>query len=282
MSPIIQTIKSVISAEYALIQWKDFLEIAFLSSFFYYCARWLQTDTYKNLLPPFYGYLLILITAHVLELKTIFLLLFIFSPAIAMLFMMMHQSLLQQNFVSLKNIVIQSPPQTADWLSILMKTILKMLSLEKDILCIIEHTDSLQSLLTVSEPLDVPITEGLISLLLTQLYEPQKLCWISSSGYIRGINAQFKASWHPSSYQNKEAWIDDAIAYTTKIDAIILFAQSDQHTFSLAYHGSIIKGLSMEQAHLQIKKLINYSVSLPNKGISHGVTQSKRFAQRST
>ena len=266
---------------FSFVTWRDMLEIIIVATFFYYSALWLKKDPDKNLLAYFYGYLLFIFAAHSLQLTTLTSLLFLFSPAVAMLFMLMHQQVLQRNFVSLKNITLATKTSSPDWLSTIMKATLTMLTHNKDIIILIEHTDALSPYLQIPEALDVPITDGLVALLFNRVYSPEYLCWISSSGMVRGINVSFKASWHPSSYQTQTAWIDDAVAYTTKTDAVILFANAEQHHYSVAHHGTIKQGLMMEQAHKLIKKLIKYQIPLPKKGYSHGVTNQKNIAQHS-
>ena len=281
MEIISTLLKNSMSSYFFLVSWRDLIEIGFFSWLFYVSALWLKKDSEKNLLPYFYGYIAFFLVCYFGELSTITTLLIFFSPAVAMLFILMHQHLLQRNLVTLKNITALPHTQSPDWLSSLMKATLTMLSENKDIIILIEHTDAMSPFLQTLERLDVPMTDGLISLLFNKLYAPSHICWISSAGIIRGINATFKASWHPGTYQTQTAWIDDAVAYTTKTDAVIMFANAQLHRYSIAHHGSIKHDLSMEQAHQLIRKQIDYQVPLPKKGLSHGVSQTKTFAQHS-
>ncbi len=269
--------KSVIT----FLTWRDLLEISALSTFFYHSALWLKKDRDKNLLPIFYGYLLLLVGTHLLQLSTLSSLLFICSPVIATLFIVMHQQTLQRNLISLKNIILPQEKPSDDWLSCIMRGTLSMLTHKKNMLILIEHTDALSPYLQIGNSLNVPLTDGLISLLLHRLYDPHQMCWITSSGILRGIDATFKASWHPTSYQTKNDWVDDAIAYTTKTDAVMLFVDGEHHLYSIALDGAITENLSMEQARQLITKQIPYSTPPSQKGYRHGVTQQKNFAHRS-
>ncbi len=89
------------------INWRDCLEIIFFASLFYYLTLWLKKDKTKNLLPYFYGYCLITFCAYMLELTTVTSLLFLFTPAAVMLFILMHQDTLQRNIVALKHITVK-------------------------------------------------------------------------------------------------------------------------------------------------------------------------------
>ncbi len=278
MNTIITTLQTMFSSYFSVLSWRDFIEIGALSTAFYYSALWLKKDRQKNLLPYFYGYVTLIIVCHFGELNTLTSFLFIFSPAVAMLFMLMHQELLQRNLVMLKNITTHPSPSCPDWLASIMKATLSMLAENKDIILLIEHTDAMNPFLQLSDTFEAPITDGLISLLFQKLYTPSRMCWLTSSGMIRGINVSFKASWHPTAYHTKTAWIDDAVAYTAKADALIIFANAQLHNYAVAHSGIIRQGLSMEQAHQLIKKLINYQISLPKKGLSHGVFSTKKYA----
>lgn len=281
MEAIFMMIQSTVLSPLSILTWRDCIEIYLFSSFFYYCALWLKKDSKKNLLPYFYGYIGLTLCSYVAELHTISTFLFMLSPIAMMLFILMHQQLLQRNMVSLKNITPALDPTSPDWLSDLMKTSLEMLSNEKDMIMLIEHTDSLEPFVQTPHRLDTPLSYSLLSLLVHELYSPAHLCWVSSTGSLRGINAQFKASWHPSAYKTQTAWIDDAIAYTEKTDAVIVFANAKKHTYSVAHRGAIKQNLAMEQAHQLIKKCIDYHLPLPNKGLNHGVAPTKKFIQRS-
>ncbi len=280
MTDFFNALSHTISSTWALTTWSDITEIMLISTAFYYSALWLKKDHDKNLLAYFYGYLFFIFATHGLELTTLSSMLLLFSPAVAMLFMFMHQQVLQRNFVSLKNITLATQAPSPDWLSSIMKATLTMLTHNKNIIILIEHTDALSPHLHSPELLDVPITDGLISLLFNKVSRPEYLCWISSAGMLRGINVNFKASWHPDAYQTKVAWIDDAVAYTTKTDAVILFADAAQHDYSIVHNGIVKKGLMMEQAHTLIKKLISYQIPLPKKGLSYGVTSQTNLTQR--
>lgn len=281
MTDMIALITSTFKSAINLMTWRDLLEIITLSSLFYFSALWLKKDRDKNLLPSLYGYLALLGTTHFLQLTTLSSFLFIFSPAVAMLFILMHQQTLQHNLITLKNIALPAEKPSSDWLACIMRATLSMLTHKKTMLILIEHTDAISPYVQVNESLDVPLTDGLISLLFHRLYDPHHICWITSSGMLRGINANFKASWHPTTYQNKTDWVDDAIAYTTKTDAVMLFVDGEHHLYSIAAHGTITENLSMEQARQLITKEIPYPAPPAQKGYRHGATEQKKLAHRS-
>lgn len=282
MASFMSQIPHTISTLWMLTTWADMAEIGIISSCIYYASLWLKKDRDKNLLGYFYAYFFLIFATHSLQLTTLSSLCLLFSPAIIMLFMLMHQELLQHNFVALKNVTVSTHTNNADWLSTIMKATLTMLAHNKNILILIEHTDALAPHTTINDPLDVPITSGIITLLFDALYSSEYFCWISSNGIVRGINTTFKASWHPGAYQTNSAWVDDAVAYTSKTDCLILHADAQTHQYSIAHNGIITECLSMEQAHQLIKKCINYKVPIAKKGYSHGIPKQESFSQHST
>ena len=278
MQSFFNTLYDTLLLQWTLLTWQDYVEIVVLAFLFYETARWLKQDREKNLLIYFYGYLLVIFASHGLHLTTLSSLLLLCSPATIMFFFIMHQEQLQKNFVSLKNITRPQQYPTNDWLSVLMKAILTQLAHNKSALILFEHSDAIAPHLSTSEPLEVAITPGIISLLFSQLYSPEHLCWVSSDGILKGINTSFKASWHPTSYQTKDAWIDDAVAHTSRTDCIILAAHADTHHYSIAHKGTIFEQLSLEQAQQFIRKQINYRIPHANQGYRHELTSQEQQA----
>ena len=266
----------------SFLTWRDCMEIFFFSCMVYSLTKWLKKDTEKNLLPYFYGYCLITLCSYHLQLPTVTYCSFLFAPVVIMLFMLFHQETLQRNLIALKNI---SPPahHPQDWLETVLRHMLKALNEKKSLLLLLEHTDSLSSYLEVAYSLDAHITEGTFHLLFEkELYDPMSMLWIKSDGTLRGINSVWKASWHPSHYSDSRAWIDDAIAYTTKTDAVIMQLNPEDHACTVAFNGTIHEKISVDQAAQLIKKHIEYPIqSQVKKGYEYGVTNKKdRVAQR--
>lgn len=261
-----------------MLGWPDLIEILFFATAFYYIARWLNQDSQKKLLSYFYGYCAIALGAYTFELPTIGYTLFIFSPAIVTIFLLMHQTLLQKNMVSLKNLTSASVSES-DWLSDLMRIGLSMLHNNKELLVLLEHTDALEGYLNCEYKLYAPAKADLLSLLVEHVAKPSTMLWLQSDGIIKGINAHWKATWHPASYKDQTAWLDDAIAYTSKNDALIIHINPVKHTCSIATAGTIIPDLTIDQAHRIIRKKINYSISI-KKGYPHAIASKKdRMAQ---
>ncbi len=256
------------------ILWRDVLEIIFFAALFYYLTLWLKKDKTKNLLPYFYGYCLVAFCAHVLELTTITSFLFLFTPAAVMLFILMHQDTLQRNIVALKHITAK-PISTHNWLETLLRTCLVALNNNKEILCIIEHTDDMKPFINTPSVINAQLTQDLLALLLeSSLYDPQKMIWVSSNGQLHGINA----TWQSTSQTSAPtlSWHNEAVLYTQKTDALVVHLDQTNGTFTLISNGIIHEKLSAHHVFGLIKKQIQYQFSLEEKGIFYGTPHKNR------
>ncbi len=256
-----------------IFSWRDLVEILFFTCVVYGISLWLKEDSQKNLLPYFYGFCILFFSAHFFALPTVSQSLFIFSPAIILLFMFLHQTTLQRNFISLKN--IRQPTTVPDWFTTLMQTCLTTIHHNKELLILIEHTDAIGSYLKADYVINAPISKDLFTLIMEKVYTSQKMIWIHSDGIIRGINVSWKASWYPSAYEDQTAWIDDAIAHTSKNDALILHINPTKHHYTIAMNGILHQELTIEQASQLMRKKINYQIPVTKKGSPYDVTHKK-------
>ncbi len=264
------------------LNWQDYLEVLLVSTCFYQTACWLKQDHTKNLLGYFYGACLFSLIAYATNLSVISQILFIYGPALALLFIIMHQQTLQKNMVALKNIA--EPSHIAhDWLPILIKTILKSINDHKSYLIVIENQDAMAPFLKTEFPVNAPFNESFANLLhITEVQHPQKLLWLDNTGICRGINCFFKASWHPNNYEKKNAWIDDALAHTSKNDLLIVRINPDSNSCTIAVNGTIHDQLTTQEADLLIRKHIGYSFSPTTKRIEYGIASKKTHMEQHT
>ncbi|HEB41562.1 MAG TPA: hypothetical protein ENI08_00910 [Candidatus Dependentiae bacterium] len=265
--------------------WRDVVEILFFSSLFYYLMRWFAKDRSKNLLPYFYGYCFITIIAYTLQLTTISYLLFLYAPAIIMLFMLMHQDILQRNLVTLKNI---QPAQTTnhDWLDILFRSCLIMINKNKAVTCVIECTDNLDDLIKTPFFINADLHKGVLELLLdSQAYDADKLVWVSTQGKLRGINASWHTPYYPSktaqSFSQTAAWQQESLIYAQQTDALIFYGDTLTHTFTIIAQGKCFEKVSPHHAFSLIKKHIRIE-SNQKKKKKKGKHNEQRNAQKNS
>ena len=181
--------------------WRSIIEIIFFASLFFYISLWLRNDKQKSLILYFYAYCSITIIAHYLQLTTIYTFLLFFAPVIGIFFIVIHQELLQRNFVTLKNI----KPATnfhSIWLSDLISMCLFAINHNKEIRCIIECNDNLQTVVDSPFIFNAELNKELLAIVIeSQSFDETKMIWINNNRKLIGINATWK-------HQEDEIWKD--------------------------------------------------------------------------
>lgn len=240
--------------------WRDGVEIIFFAGIVYTFSLWLKKDLHKNLLGFFYGYCGCFFIAQSLQLPTIVHLLFYASPVIIMLFIIFHQFTLQKNFVALRAIVHQKIDHQ-NWLDVIIQRSLIAINNNKEIIYVIENTDSLRDYLTCPLALHATITKELLTLLTdSHSFNQHQMIWLNAQGKILGINAQWNAFMHEQSMDKSEEnihqWHYDAIFYTEKMNALVFKINPSNHLFDIVVRGKTYKQLTAPHARTFIKQYL--------------------------
>jgi hypothetical protein len=261
---------------YQFFIWRDIAEILVFANLFYCLMRLLAKDRTKKLLPYFYSYCLISITSYTLQLTTITYLLLWYSPVIIMLFMFMHQDILQRNLVTLKNI---QPAQTInnDWLDILFRSCLIMINKNKPVTCIIECTDNLDDFIKTPFFINADLHQGVLELLLeSHVYDPEKLIWVNTQGKLRGINTSWRTPYYGSKKTDPAVtWQQKSFIYSQQTDALIFYADMYTHTFTIIARGQCFEKISPHHALTLIKKHIRFEYN-QEKNIKKGEQKNEQ------
>jgi hypothetical protein len=255
---------TIFSSLYALftsytyfITWRAIAEILFFSSLFYQISMWLKRDRHHNLLVYWYSYCLFGFTAHYLQLNTISSVLFFFTPAIIMLFLMMHQEQLQKNFVALRALT-PARVSAPDWLEQLIRSCLVAVNNNKSLICVIERKDSLQDFLSTPFMFNAELHSATLDMLITgSAYNDSTFLWLNDNGLLRGINARWNND-EIGSHNSSElpAWQYDALFFTAKTDAITLGIDRKSRTFTIITRGKRFENIAAHHALKFVKKLI--------------------------
>lgn len=260
--------------------WRNIIEIIFFSSLFYYLALWLRKDKQKSLTLYFYVYCLLIIASYNLQLTTIYSFLLFFAPVIIMAFILIHQKILQRNFITLKNIK-PSDKRHAEWLNDLMSTCLVAINNNKEIRCIIECNDNLQDLVVTPFFLQAHINKELLSMLIeSQSYDETKMLWITQQGILIGINATWKLeadfeTWPDIENKRISPWHQDTLLCTSRTDALIFIITPQTRTFDIMISGKIIDRISVNNAISIIKNYITKKCAINSKG--EAITYENRY-----
>ncbi len=264
--------------------WRNILEILIFSFLVYKISLYLRRDKTKNLLPYFYGYCALACTSYFLQLGTLSYTLFLFAPAAICLFILFHQETLQRNFVAIKQLAAQQPT-FIDSLEVLMRCTLIALNNKQEVTVLIEYNDNLNEFLESNSSINSPINYDLLVLLLeSPSYDQKKMLWVTHTGIIRGMNAQ----WHDEltakstigatqilTAQDLHEW------YTTKTDCLVFELNPIARTFALTAHGTTKQNLS--SAHvLQMIKKHSLNLGIQKEGAFHGSNKKFDNQQRTT
>lgn len=255
-----------------IFRWQDTLEILLFSGGIFYLSLWLKQDSEKPLLGIFYGYCTVFLASYHLQLFTLSTALLTFAPITVAVCLLLHQSTLQKNFIALHNITPATT--TIDWLELVVRSALVALGDNKPITGIIEKKQALDTLLTSPYPFDCPLSEGLFHILInSQVFDTNALVWIDNSGRLRAINAEWKKNsvdeWLAQEVKEQEQWLQDALFFTTKTDALFFKLNPATRTFTLIAQGKILQRVSAHSALRTIKKYLGLTDSQKGEDYAH-------------
>lgn len=259
--------------DFGIFSWRDCVEILFLSYALYGVSLWLQRDFQKPLLLYFYGYCLLFFTTHYAHLSTIHSLLLTLFPICALIFILLHQDTLQRNFVMLRNIT-PAEQVTEHWTELLIRSSLVAASNNKEIRCIIEKGDSLSTILTCPVKTDCHVNPGLLDLLIeSSLFKQHAMLWLNKTGRVQGINCLWKKTsletWLAQELKEREEWIQDALFFTSKTDALFFILHPTTRTYTLIAQGKLLERISAHAALKTIKQYLGLLVNNEIKGDLH-------------
>jgi len=270
--------------------WRNIIEILFFTLSIYYFSLWLKEDKNKNLLPYFYGYSLLILASHYAQLTTISYVLFLFAPVAIMLFIMLHQTTLQRNFIALKNIT-PAKNISSQWQHDTIRSFLFAINNNKEIHCVIENKDSLDNFIHSPLLINANIQQGLIHILQdSQLFDEKQMLWLNTSGQLVGINT----TWRETVFQsfgeydstNISPWQQSALLLSSKTDALFLRITPTSRAFDIIFNGKIVHNIDSNNA---LKIIIKYSSTkfwdsnpkTKEELIHEFYTQKNLFKQRS-
>ena len=264
----------------------DAFEIAFLIFATFKISSWLNKDYTKPLLLYFYSYFAVLFFSYSFQLTTIYHLMLATAPIYFVLLVVHHQKNLQKNFILSKNKSL-TPAKVIhkEWLETLVRSCLIASHHKKNVTCVIEQSDSLETLIDKPFTIDIPIQKYIIDMLLESIsYNDTKLILVDRNGTIMSINA----SWSDlvinecifNQISEQQLPKEYAKIITAKTDAILVHINSElQHNF-IAHQGRIVENMSVDQALKLIKNLLHKKNSEASllKGINNDSSKPASFS----
>lgn len=233
--------------QWAYVNWRDGIEILFFATALFYAAQWLKQDRQQPLLGYLYSYLALTIGSYFCGLFSISYVLCALSPAAVMVFVLIHQKTLQRNYISLRNLTPRKQTHNANWVELVVRSCLVAMNNKKPVMCVIEQRDSLSQFIWAPFILNSYVQPGLIELLLqTPSYDPNSFLWINHEGKLQAISCTWQQFGQEQALSS--VWHEDALLYTAKTDAVVMYADPTSHTFSIIAHDKLIENLSAPQA----------------------------------
>src|SRR3990167_1779212 len=246
---------------FMIFKWTDIIEILVLSTFIFYFSCWLKKDHQKKLLPTFYGICLLFITTHYLHLTTLSSFIFSFSPALITIFILLHQKVIQKNFVAAKNLKPINL-QKLDWVQSLVKTLLSAVDSKKEVQCLIECKDLAEEFAKPGIIVNTIIQKDILDYLIdSSQFNTNKFLWINQEGLIKAINSEWNLPEEPVLLEEKKLseWEKNSIKISSKLDVITLKTCSITRTFSIIAQGKIIENIFTDKAINLIQQFIKKS-----------------------
>lgn len=244
---------------------KNGFEIATLATFFYYFSLWLKKDKEKNLVWYFYSYYFLFLGSWYLHFNVLNYFMLYTSPLICMLLVIVHQDILQRNFISIKKDAPASKSQ--EYLEQLLRTALSTLNRNKNFTCILEHQYDLKPFITSDFYLKADLTQECLSYLIeSPHFDENKYLWCNTQGYIVALNTQWKIHQTQTLAEipySETQWKEDAILITSKTDAAVIKGNPTTRLFDLVIKGQVHEKLS---AHHLLQLLKMQIVQLPLLG----------------
>jgi len=264
----------------------DCVEILFFVFAAFKISSWLNKDYTKPLLLYFYNYFTILFSAYFFQLTTVYQLMLVTAPIYFVLLIVHHQKNLQKNFIISKNKPL-TPAKSIhkEWLETLIRSCLVASHHKKNITCVIEQVDSLETLINKPFSLDIPIQKQIIDMLLESVsYDNTKLITVDRHGTILSINA----SWSDlvinelifTPIHERQLPKEYAKIITEKTDSILVHINSEHQNHFVAHQGKIIENITIDQTLKLIKNLLykkDSEISL-SQGVNHEPSKSTSFS----
>lgn len=192
----------------------DIIEILFFATIIYFFSRWLAQDCLQLVL-WFYGYCGIAFAASLLHAETMYIVMFTYGPVVVMLCMLMHQKMLQKNFITFKQTPLP-PHHQQDWIALLMHLMLHTQKARKILHIIIEREQHLALLINAPFILNNAINAHYLNIILeSPLYDQQKLLWLNRHGTLISFNCTFHE-------EQTNSLIERARIITQKTDALFI------------------------------------------------------------
>ena len=244
----------------SVFKWTDFLEIALLVSVVYGFGLWLKRDRAHRLLMYFYIGCGIFLLAVLLDLQIIMAFYKTAWPIMVVLFVVLHQKSLQQNYIAARTIEADTLSVDRDWLHVVMRAAFKALQRKKNLFFVIEGKQSIRDYLTMPLVLQSPVQQNVLDMVIeSTMIQDNSLVLLSQMGNLVALNGQWIV--HDdlelaAEHVNLPVIQRQALFLTSKMDVLIFFAEESSKLLTIMAQGTIVKNLTSDKAELIINQYL--------------------------
>ncbi|MEX0940051.1 MAG: hypothetical protein WDZ41_01695 [Candidatus Babeliales bacterium] len=230
---------------------RDFIEIIFFSWCIYIFSHWLVNDKSNTFIYYVYAFCILGSISILLPLPTIATFLFSYGPALVMLFMLMHQELLQRNYITKRSIKPIKDKEVANWTITLFQTLLH-LNNNISLKIIIEKYDHIEPFIKMPCKFNAPFHQSVLSLVFEKPSANQNSFILMN---YHGTLIAYDCTWKQHVYEHRlentslhEQWLFDTIKHTSKTDTIGISYSQENKTFQIIAQGKVIEELTAYNA----------------------------------
>jgi hypothetical protein len=234
--------------------WHDIIEIMLCISACYYITAWLNKDKQSRLLATAYGYCATLFISYLLPLPTIYIALLTFAPLVVATLLMIHKESLQKSFVALHRIT-PAVKQQHYWVQDCIQIALISMNHHTPLAFVIEKHQALDAFVKTEHPLHTTFCTNIGTLLIEHKQAPESFLWLSNDGTLCGYDCTFLLTsidaWFAQETQHQDVWIQQALVFSSKTDALFIRTDPVSRTFTIITQGTktdyVSAGKTIEQ-----------------------------------
>lgn len=221
------------------LEWRDYLEISLFILGSYKISSWLNKGSSKKLLLYLYCYLGLLITSYYIPLPTLWTVLVISGPVVAICVLIAHQDTITKQLITPARLIKVIPHC---WTDELIKALLKSMNSGNNSIYIIEKNDDLTPLLKVSLPISCPINaQVLVALIESKQFEHKNIILLRADGILVGINCLW-------TFGIEENTVDKsfikACIVSSKNDCLAFKTNATDNSFDVVIKNNVVKAIS--------------------------------------
>ena len=244
----------------SVFKWTDVLEIALLVGVVYSFGLWLKRDRSRRLLNYFYVACGIFLLAVLLDLPVVLAFYKAAWPIMVVLFIVLHQKSLQQNYVAARTIEADTLSVERDWLHVVMRAAFKALQRKKNLFFVIEGKQAIRNYCTTPLVLQSPVQQNMLDMIIeSTIIEDNSLVLLNQLGNLVALNGQWIM------HEDLERAVEhehlpliqrQALFLTSKTDVLVFFAEESNKLLTIMAQGTIVKNLTSDKAELIINQYL--------------------------